>query len=114
MPSFCLFNTINCKLILIKKYFHVNNNEWFYFFTTKQNIEKRRNKKINLLSNFVQSFYKDFLDSVDFSQDNNFQKQLVNNSLREDVKKGVGGGAHCRTHYSSNLYVEKHDFRWKE
>ena len=37
--------------------------------------QKRRNKKKkNLLSNFIQSFYKNFLDGVDFSQDNNFQQ----------------------------------------
>ena len=29
--------------------------------------------KINLPSNFRESFYKDFLDGIDFSQDNDFQ-----------------------------------------
>ena len=53
----------------------------------KQNTQKRRNKKINLSSNFVESFYKDFLDGADFSQHNDFQQQLVNNPLSEDFKK---------------------------
>ena len=44
-------------------------------------------KKSNPPSNFVESFCKDFLDGVDFSQDNGFQQQPVNNPLSEDVKK---------------------------
>ena len=49
--------------------------------------KKEETKKLNLPSNFVESFYKDFLDGIDFSQDNDFQQQLVNNSLSEYVKK---------------------------
>ena len=49
--------------------------------------KKEGTKKLNLLSNFVESFYKDFLDGIDFSQENDFQQQLVNNPLSEDVKK---------------------------
>ena len=49
--------------------------------------EKEETKKLNLPSSFVESFYKDFLDGNDFSQDNDFQQQLVNNLLGEDVKK---------------------------
>ena len=49
--------------------------------------KKEETKKLNLPSNFVGSFYKDFLDGVDFSQDNDFQQQLVNNPLSKDVKK---------------------------
>ena len=41
----------------------------------------------NLPRNFVEFFYKDFLDGIDFSQDNDFQQQLVYNPLSEDVKK---------------------------
>ena len=41
---------------------------------------------MNLPSNFVEPFYKDLLDGIDFSQDNHFQQQLVNNPLSEDVK----------------------------
>ena len=49
--------------------------------------KKEETKKLNLPSNFVESFYKDFLDGFDFSQDNDFQQQLVNNPLSENVKK---------------------------
>ena len=49
--------------------------------------KKEETKKLNLPSNFVESFCKDFLDGIDFSQDNDFQQQLVNNSLSEYVKK---------------------------
>ena len=49
--------------------------------------KKEETKKLNLRSNFVESFYKEFLDGIDFSQDNDFQQQLVNNPLSEDVKK---------------------------
>ena len=49
--------------------------------------KKEETKKLNLPSDFVESFYKDFLDGIDFSQDNDFQQQLVTNPLSEDVKK---------------------------
>ena len=49
--------------------------------------EKEETKKLNLSSSFIESFYKDFLDGIDFSQDNDFQQQLVNNPLSKDVKK---------------------------
>ena len=49
--------------------------------------KKEETKKLNSASNFVEPFYKDFLDSIDFSQDNDFQQQLVNNPLTEDVRK---------------------------
>ena len=42
---------------------------------------------MNLPSNFVESLYKGFLDGTDFSLDNDFQQQVVNNPLSEDVKK---------------------------
>ena len=49
--------------------------------------KKEKTKKVNILSNFAESFHKGFLDCIDFSQDNDFQQQLVNNPLSEDVKK---------------------------
>ena len=49
--------------------------------------KKEETKKLNSVSNFVESFYKDFLDSIGFSQDNDFQQQLVNNPLGKDVTK---------------------------
>ena len=48
--------------------------------------KKEETKKLNLPSNFVEFIYKDFLDSIDFSQDNDFQQQLVNNPLSKDEK----------------------------
>ena len=49
--------------------------------------KKEETKKLNLPSNFVEFLYKDFLDGIDFSQDNDFQQQLVNKPLSKDVKK---------------------------
>ena len=49
--------------------------------------KKEETKKLNLPGNFVESVCKDFLYGIDFSQDNSFQQQLVNNPLSEDVKK---------------------------
>ena len=49
--------------------------------------KKEETWKSYLPRNFVESFYKDFLDGVDFSQANDFQQQLVNNPLSEDVRK---------------------------
>ena len=59
------------------------------FISLSQNRihKKEETKKLNLPSNFVESFYKDILDRIDFSQDNDFQQQLVNNSLSKDVKR---------------------------
>ena len=39
--------------------------------------KKEETKKLNLPSNFVESFYKDFLDDVDFSQYNDFHSSLL-------------------------------------
>ena len=39
--------------------------------------KKEETKKLNLPSNFVESFYKDFLDGVDFSQYNDFHSSLL-------------------------------------
>ena len=49
--------------------------------------KKEETIKLNLPSNFTKSFYKQFLDCGGFSQDNDFQQQLVNNPLSKDVKK---------------------------
>ena len=40
--------------------------------------KKEETKKLNLPSNFLESFYKDFLDGVNFSQESDFQQQLFN------------------------------------
>ena len=49
--------------------------------------QKKETKILNLPFNFVESFYKDWLDGIDFSQDTDFQQQLINEPLRKDVKK---------------------------
>ena len=36
--------------------------------------KKEETIKLNLPSNFTESSYKDFLDGIDFSQDNDFQQ----------------------------------------
>ena len=43
--------------------------------------KKEETIKLNLPNNFMESSYKDFLDGIDFSQNNDFQQQLVNNPL---------------------------------
>ena len=50
----------------------------------RNRIHKREETKRlnNLPSNFVESFYKDWLDGIDFSQETDFQQQLVNNTPR--------------------------------
>ena len=57
----------------------------------RNRIHKREETKRlnNLPSNFVESFYKDWLDGIDFSQDTDFQQQLVNNTPSKDVKKKI-------------------------
>ena len=50
--------------------------------------KKEETKRLkNLPSNIVESFYKDWLDSIGFLRDTDFQQQLVNNTPSEDVKK---------------------------
>ena len=41
----------------------------------------------NLLSNFAESFSRDWLDGIDFSHDTDFQQEIVKNTPSEDVKK---------------------------
>ena len=87
-PGFVYFNMINCKVISIKKYFFMQIKMSGFISLLRNRIHKKEEtKKLNLLSNFVESFYKDFLDGIDFSHDIDFQQQLVNNLLSEDVKK---------------------------
>ena len=58
-----------------------------FLYREIQYIKKKKQKKLNLPGNFLESFYKNFLDGIDFSQGNDFQQQLVNNPLNKDVKK---------------------------
>lgn len=51
--------------------------------------KKSETKRLNLPSNFVESFYKDWLDRIDFSQETNFQQQFVNEPLSEDVRNFI-------------------------
>ena len=52
-------------------------------------IHKKVKKRLNLPSNFVESFYKDWHDRIDFSQETDFQQQLVNEPLSEDVRNFI-------------------------
>ena len=56
------------------------------FLYLELGFKNEETTKLNLPSNFRESFYKDFLDGIDFSQDNDFQQQLVNNPLSKVVK----------------------------
>ena len=60
------------------------------FISLTRNIIHKNEEtiKLSLPWNFTESSYKNFLDGIDFSQDNDFQQQLVNNPLREDVEEG--------------------------
>ena len=50
--------------------------------------KKESTKKLNNLpTNFVESFYKDWLDGIDFSGDTDFQQSVVNKTPSEDIKK---------------------------
>lgn len=50
--------------------------------------KKEETKRLNnLLGNFVQTFYTDWLDGIDFSSDTDFQQEIVKNGLSKDVKK---------------------------
>ena len=60
------------------------------FISLTRNIilQNEETIKLSLPRNFTKSSYKNFLDGIDFSQDNDFKQQLVNNPLREDVEEG--------------------------
>ena len=50
--------------------------------------KKDPTKKLNNLpTNFVESFYKDWLGGIDFSEDTDFQQSIVNKTPSKDVKK---------------------------
>ena len=50
--------------------------------------KKDPTKKLNNFpTNFVESFYKDWLGGIDFSEDTDFQQSIVNKTPSEDVKK---------------------------
>ena len=51
--------------------------------------KKVKKKRLNLPSNFVESFYKDWHYRIDFSQETDFQQQLVNEPLSEDVRNFI-------------------------
>ena len=57
----------------------------FISFPRNRIHKNEETKKLNRRSNFAECFYKDFLDGFDFSQDNDFQQQLVNNLLRKKM-----------------------------
>ena len=49
--------------------------------------KKEETKRLNNLpGNFVQTFYRDWLDGIDFSSDTDFQQGIVWNAPSEDVK----------------------------
>ena len=50
-------------------------------------IKKETKRLNNLLTNFVASFYRDWLDGNDFSHDTDFQQEIVKSTLSEGVKK---------------------------
>ena len=50
-------------------------------------IKKETKRLNNLLTNFVASFYRDWLDGNDFSHDIDFQQEIVKSTLSEGVKK---------------------------
>ena len=51
-------------------------------------IHKKEETKIlnNLPSNFVESFYRDWLNGKDFSQETDFQQEIVRNTPCTNVK----------------------------
>ena len=74
------------KSLLIKKSF-LFEQKWFISLPWNRIYKKKETKILNFPFNFVESFYKDRLDAIDFSQDTNFQQQLINEPLSKDVKK---------------------------
>lgn len=50
--------------------------------------KKEETKRLNNLpGNFVQTFYRDWLDGIDFSSDTDFQQEIVKDTPSKDVKK---------------------------
>ena len=83
------YHTYICKLILIKKLFFVEKKMTGFISLPRNRIHKKKETKRlkNLPSNFAESFYKDWLDGIDFSQDTDFQQQLMNNTPSEVVSE---------------------------
>ena len=53
--------------------------------------KKEETKRLNnLLSNFVESIYTDWLDGTDFSRDTDFQQEISKNMPSEDVDMWTG------------------------
>ena len=51
--------------------------------------KKETTRLNNLPSNLAESFYKDWLDNIDFLQNTDFQQQLANNTPSEGDKKYI-------------------------
>ena len=50
--------------------------------------KKAETKRLNNLpNNFVETFYKDWLYSIDFSRNIDFQQKILKNTPRKDVKQ---------------------------
>ena len=59
-----------------------------YIYHVPKFIKEEPTKKLNNLpTNFVESFYKDWLNGIDFSEDTDFQQSVVNKTPSEDDKK---------------------------
>ena len=70
------------------KYKKINNVDGFISLPRARIYKKEPTKKLNNLpTNFIESFYKDWLDGTDFSGDTDFQQSIVNKTPSEDIKK---------------------------
>ena len=63
-------------MLVSKNLFFVEKKMAAFISLTGNRIHKKEETKRlnNLSSNFVESFYKDWVDSIDFSQDTDFQQ----------------------------------------
>ena len=59
----------------------------------------------NLSSNFVESFYRDWLDIIDFSHNTDFQQEIVKNTPSEDVKKYLLATSKFRNEIQNEIYL---------
>ena len=77
---------VTCLLNI--KYKKINNVDGFISLPRARIYEKEPTKKLNNLpTNFIESFYKDWLDGIDFSGDTDFQQSIGNKTTSEDIKK---------------------------
>ena len=74
----------------------------------------------NFLGNVVETSYKDWLDGIDFSQDTDFQQEILKNTPNEDVKKYLLGMSEFGQEkqreidlYKTNDMLNKASFRRK-